>query len=195
MRTLILWSCLLVAGFNTGSVRADWLPAANDKLQQRAHATEQRFRSWQNGRLQPYFDEAWAWAIYPSVTRGGFMLGGGYGKGVVVEAGSFAGYTSQWRFSVGFQLGVQNQAQIIFFRDARTLEAFQHSKLEFNGQASVSVAMLGAAFDPGFNPRVAVFSLTRAGLMVELSAAAAKFRYATVPIPQSRPARQSVYDD
>ena len=182
MRTLIVWSCLLLAGFGVQRVHADWAPVDNDELQQRAHATEQRFRSWRDGRLQSYFDDAYAWAIYPGVIRGGFMLGGGYGKGIVIEAGAFAGYTSQWRFSVGFQLGLQNQAQIIFFRDARTLEAFRHSKLEFNGQASVAVATLGAAFDPGFSPQVAVFSLTRAGLMVELSAAAAKFRHAEAAV-------------
>ena len=186
MRALILCSCLLVSGLGTGAVRADWLPAAHDKLQQRAHATEQRFRSWRHGKLQAYFDEAYAWAIYPDVMRGGFMVGGAYGKGIVIEAGSFAGYTSQWRVSVGFQFGAQNQAQIIFFRDARTLDAFRRSKLEFNGQASISVVTVGTAFDPGFNPRVAIFSLTRAGLMVELSAAAAKFRYTAAPVSRSR---------
>ena len=176
MRALIVWSCLLLLGGYGGSARAEWVPAAGDSLQLKAYATARRFAE-QHKELQRFFDEAYGYAIYPSVTRGGFMLGGGYGKGIVIEAGSFVGYSSQWRASVGFQLGIQNQAQIIFFRDAQTLHAFQHSRLEFNGQASFSVLTFGAAFDPGFNPRVAIFSLTRAGLMFELSAAAAKYRY------------------
>jgi lipid-binding SYLF domain-containing protein len=167
---------LIVLVALAGPAAADWQPDPTDELQVRARAAADRFLA-ERVELQRFFDGAAGYAVYPSLTRGGFMFGAAYGKGVVVPGERLAGYTSQWRFSVGAQLGVQNQAQIIFFRDAETLAAFKRGTLEFNGQTSASVATLGGALDPGYNPRVTIFSLTRAGLMLEASAAAVKYRF------------------
>lgn len=172
-----LTTMLLIGGFLLTPAWADWQPDPGDKLQVQSRDAVDRFREERAEDLQRFFDEAYGYAIFPSVKRGGLLIGYGSGRGVVIEGGEFAGYAVQRRLSLGAQLGFQAQAQIIFFRDAETLADFKHGNLEFSPQASASAGKAGGAADAGFNPRVAIFSLTKAGLMFEASAGASKYKF------------------
>jgi lipid-binding SYLF domain-containing protein len=66
---------------------------------------------------------------------------------------------------------------IVFFKDEEALEYFKSSKLQFMGQASVTAATFGAAADPAYNSGVAIFTISKAGLMAEASIAGAKYTF------------------
>lgn len=168
---------LLVGGFLSTSAGAVWQPDPGDDLQLQSRHAVDRFREERAETLQRFFDEAYGYAIFPSVKRGGLLVGYSSGRGVVIEGGEFTGYAVQRRLSLGAQLGFQAQAQIIFFRDAEVLADFKNGILEFSPQASASAGKAGGAADGGYDSRVAIFSLTKAGLMFEASAGVSKYKF------------------
>ncbi len=54
-----------------------------------------------------FFDTAYGYAVFPTVGKAGFVVGGGYGKGRVYVHGRHVGDATVVDLSVGFQLGAQ----------------------------------------------------------------------------------------
>jgi lipid-binding SYLF domain-containing protein len=176
-----LWRLRAAAGFVTlllvsTSVRADWTPDAGDPRQVSAAAEVARIRA-EIPRAERFFSEAYGYAILPSVTRIGLGFGGAYGRGVVVEGDSVIGNASFWQFTSGIQAGGKYFSMIVFFRDKEALEYFKTNRLQFKGQAGVSLATWGVAGTPAYNDGVAIITRNRFGLMGEFTISAAQFRY------------------
>lgn len=174
MRHLLLF-VLLSTLLAAPAAKAEW-QTDGSKLQDKSAQAIAAFRE-HVPRTDAYFDEAYAFAIYPSVTRIGFGFGGAYGKGIVVEAEQAIGLSKYWQFTSGIQAGARNFSMIIFFKDQQALEYFQSSKTQFMGQAGLAVGTLGVAGTPAYNDGVAVVTLTRVGLMGEFTVSGAKFTY------------------
>ena len=162
---------------------ADWAADPSDKVQVKASASVTAFRD-SIPRTGPFFEEAYGYAIYPSITRIGFGFGGAYGKGVVVAGDNVSGHSKYWQFTSGIQAGAKNFSMIIFFRDREALEYFQQGKTQFMGQAGIAVGTLGAAGTPGYNDGVAVITMTRLGLMGEFTVSGAKFSYKPIAVSE-----------
>ena len=155
---------------------ADWQPEEGNRLQERAHKAIERLRA-EVERSHPYFEDAYAMAVWPGITRVALGFGGAYGKGVVIEQGQAAGTVNYWQFSSGIQAGAKNFALIIFFKDKEALEGLKRNDTQFTGQAGIDVLTFGAAGTPAYNEGVALIPLTNLGLMAEFSAAGVWFRY------------------
>ena len=132
-------------------------------------------------RSQPFFDDAYGMAVYPSITRLGFGFGGAVGKGFVSEGDSIIGTTRFYQFTSGIQAGVRNFSMIVLFKDKEALEAFKLGKMQFLGQAGLAAGTKGIAGTPAFNDGVAIFTVTRLGLMGEFTVSGAKFSYRPMP--------------
>ncbi len=158
------------------STFAEWQPDPDDKRQVSAADIAARMQD-RIPRSRAYFEDAYGYAILPSVTRFGFGYGGAYGRGIVVEGDSVVGTTSFWQFTSGIQAGAKYFGMIVFFKDKEALDHYREHKLQFLGQAGVAVATVGAHGTPAYNDGVAIITLTRFGLMGEFTISAAKFRY------------------
>ena len=160
--------CLLVAQ----TAPAGWDP-------DRTAAARQAIKEFMNAdpSLQRFFDAAHAYAVFPTVGKGGFGIGGAYGSGVVFRGVEVIGETSLTQLTIGLQLGGQAYREIIFFRDKATLAAFKRGNFELSAQASAVAATLGASVDADFENGVAVFTLAKGGLMYEASVGGQKFSY------------------
>ena len=132
-------------------------------------------------RSQPYFEEAYAVAIWPVIVRVGAGFGGAYGKGTVFVADEPVGTVGYWQFTSGIQAGAKGFAMAIFFRDEAALAAFQERPLEFMGQAGLDIATFGWHGTPAYNDGVAVIAMTRLGLMAEFAISGVKFTYTPLP--------------
>ena len=154
----------------------DWEADEGDRLQERAAAAIERIRE-KVERSHPYFEDAYAIAVWPGITRVAVGFGGAYGRGVVIEQDEAVGTVSYWQGSSGIQAGAKNFALIIFFKDKATLEGLKLGKIQFTGQAGVDLATVGAAGTPAYNEGVALIPLTNLGLMAEFSAAGVWFNY------------------
>jgi lipid-binding SYLF domain-containing protein len=94
--TRILSACLLIT--IQGVAVAEWQPEEGNRLETRTASAIERMKA-QVERSHPYFEDAYAMAVWPGITRLAFGFGGAYGKGLVVEQDEAVGTVSYWQFS------------------------------------------------------------------------------------------------
>jgi lipid-binding SYLF domain-containing protein len=164
-----------------------------------AHADEYidaaaKFR--QSPATQPFFENAYAYAIFPTVGKGGVIVGGAYGEGRVYRGGSYIGDVSLTQLSIGWQLGGQAFSELIFFKDKEALDWFTHDSFSFDARASAVAITVGGGAQAGssgasagvsaneksiqraaYMNGIAVFSMQKGGLMYEASLGGQKFTY------------------
>jgi len=95
------------------------------------------------GESSMFFKSCYGYAVFPTIGKGGFVVGGAHGKGRVYAKGKYIGDTKMTQLSVGFQAGGQAYSQIIFFEDKRALDEFTKGNFEF--EAGVSAVAITAA--------------------------------------------------
>jgi lipid-binding SYLF domain-containing protein len=76
---------------------------------------------------QTFRKEAKGILVFPSITKGGFIIGAHYGKGALRKGGSTVGYYSTTAASYGLQAGVQSFGYILFFMNEKALEYLDNS--------------------------------------------------------------------
>ena len=155
-----------------------WQPGKNqaDTMTPQVNAAITRFKA-KDPSLNKFFGSAYGYAVYPSVGKGGFWIGGAYGDGEVYEQGKLVGVTSITQVTIGPQIGGQAYSEIIFFRDKNALQSFETGSFTFNAQVSAVAATAGAAANADYSNGVAVFTLVEGGLMAEATVGGQKFSF------------------
>jgi lipid-binding SYLF domain-containing protein len=153
----------------------EWQPDPSVKVERKAAAILERIRA--KPKTERFFDEAYGYAVFPTITRFGFGFGGAYGKGVLFERGELVGDAKFRQFTSGIQAGVRVFGMVVLFEDPEAMEFFKRGRAEFVGQASATLATLGASADPSYHKGVAIFTHTKGGLMVEATISGVKFKY------------------
>jgi lipid-binding SYLF domain-containing protein len=144
-----------------------------------------------------FFHHSYAYAVFPTVGEGGFIVGAAIGKGRVYVHGRLIGDTTMTELSAGFQAGGKAFSQIIFFKDKSALEAFQSGSFQFEAGASAvaitasvsaSAATNGASSSASLTDHdatnagawsngMAVFTVAKGGLMYAATLAGQRFSY------------------
>jgi len=148
--------------------------------------------------VQPFFKNAYGYAVFPTVGKGGFVIGGSYGTGQVYKNGKVTGAVSLIKGSIGWQFGGQAFSQMIFFEDKRAYDEFTSGNFEFDATASAVAITAGAQAKAGtegatagasagpatgaqakasYHKGMVVFVHTKGGLMVEASIGGQKFTF------------------
>jgi lipid-binding SYLF domain-containing protein len=140
-----------------------------------ATQTLERFRR-SNQTLSDRINNAHGYAVFPTIGKGGWFLGGAYGRGVVYEQDSAIGFTDMTQGSIGFQFGGQSYSELILF-DHHALEEFKTGKFSLGAQASAVAATAGAGGNAAATPGVMIFTLGEAGLMGEASVGGQGFSF------------------
>lgn len=87
-------------------------------------------------------------AIIPDMFKGGFIVGGSYGKGVVVarKDGKWSGPSFVYigAGSVGLQIGAQLTDLILVVIGQNTMESFLRSNFKLGADAAIAVGPVGA---------------------------------------------------
>lgn len=130
--------------------------------------------------IQAFFDEAAAFAVFPSVGKAGIGIGGARGSGLVIKDNEVIGKTTLTQLTIGLQLGGQVYSEFIFFKDDAALAQFQRGNYELGAQASAVAATVGASTDVDYDGGVAIFTVTGGGLMYEASVGGQKFDYEAI---------------
>ena len=60
--------------------------------------------------------------VFPSIVKGGFIVGGQYGDGALRKGGKTTAYYRSLAGSYGFQAGVQAFGYVLFFMDDASLQ-------------------------------------------------------------------------
>ena len=66
--------------------------------------------------------------VFPSIVKGGFMVGGQYGEGALIKEGKTTGYYNSVAASYGFQAGLQRFGYALFFMKDAALEYLDNSE-------------------------------------------------------------------
>lgn len=151
--------------------------------------------------VKPFFNEAYGYAVFPMVGKGGIIIGGAYGAGRVYKQGDIAGTATLFKVNIGFQLGGQAFREIIFFQDKRSYDEFTSEGFEFDGSLSAVVLTLGVEAQAGtqgntagaslgpdtgtqaetsYTKGMAVFVHTIGGLMYEVSIGGQRFSFSPI---------------
>ena len=127
--------------------------------------------------LKDWFKDAYGYALFSSVGKVGFGIGGAFGRGEVFEKGKFIGTAKLTQASFGFQAGGQAYIEVVFFENERNLRNFKDSNFTMAAQVSAVAATVGASRDAKYEHGVAVFTCVRGGLMYEASIGGQKFKF------------------
>lgn len=122
------------------------------------------------------FDTAYGYAVLPAIGKGGIGIGGAGGKGTVFKEGEPVADVKMSQVTVGFQLGGQKYAEVIFFEDKRAFDRFVEQDFEFAAQVSAVALTSGVSADAKYVDGVLVFTQALGGLMYEASVGGQKFK-------------------
>ncbi|NOX85003.1 MAG: lipid-binding SYLF domain-containing protein [Chlorobi bacterium] len=142
----------------------------------KAEQTRKEFLKTDPG-LRTFFDNSYGYAILPSIGKGGLIVGGAHGKGIVFKNGEPVGATEMTQLSIGGQIGGKSYAEIIFFKSKAEYEVF------ITGRYEVAVTLAAVALDYGvsndlaYSDGVAIVTKDNGGLMAEATVGGQKFSY------------------
>jgi lipid-binding SYLF domain-containing protein len=90
--------------------------------------------------------EATGILVFPSIGKGGFVLAGSYGSGVLYKGGENAGFYNTAEVSYGFQAGIEKYAYALFFMTDDALKYLDKSGgFELGAGPSLTVVDAGIA--------------------------------------------------
>ena len=166
----------------------------------RAYADEytdtiQLFRN--AGESGKFFAGSYGYAVFPTIGKGGIVVGAAHGSGRVYRHGKYVGDASMTQITVGAQLGGQAYSQIIFFRNKAAFDQFTSGHFEFGAEATAVAITAGASAHAGttgaaagasstensattagrYYKGMAIFTIAKGGLMYEAAVGGQKFSY------------------
>jgi len=162
----------LMGGCSTGSITKE----EGDTLFKQAQTSRQEWNKV-DPELENFAKKGHGFAFFPEITKGGFVVGGAHGKGVVYEKGQHIGYADLTQMSLGFQAGLQDYSQLIVFEDQPAMDRFKRNEIDFGANASAVIADKGAAAGAQFVDGVAVFVKPTKGAMAEASLGGQQITY------------------
>lgn len=127
--------------------------------------------------MSSLFTNSYGFAIFPNVGKGGAIVGGAGGGGILYEKGKAIGEAKMLQVDVGAQVGGQAYREVIFFKDKDEFNRFKEDKIEFSGQVSAVAAKSGASANVKYREGVAVYTEEISGLMLEAAIGGQKFAY------------------
>lgn len=150
------------------------------------------------GQSAAFFHNSYGYAVFPTIGKGGLVVGAAHGNGRVYRQGNYVGDTSMTQLSVGAQAGGQAYSQIIFFQDQRAFDEFTKGNFEFGAgvnavaitaAAGGSVSTTGGASGEasggekdartagGYYRGFAVFTIVKGGAMYQATVQGQKFSF------------------
>jgi lipid-binding SYLF domain-containing protein len=148
------------------------------------------------GESASFFNKSYGYAVFPSVGKGGLVVGAARGDGRVYAQGKHVGDTSMTQVSVGFQAGGQAFRQMIFFQNKAALDQFTSGNFEFGADVNAVAIRSGVAGSAGtsgatatassakssasggtYYKGMAVFTVVKGGAMVQAAVGGQKFSY------------------
>ena len=118
-----------------------------------------------DGLMENLFNNAYGYAIFPNVGKGGIGIESIVGKAKLTQ------------LSIGFQFGGQAYREVIFFESKADLDRFRENKIEFSAQASAVAVTEGASANVKYKEGVMIFTQQKGGLMYEASIGGQKFNF------------------
>jgi lipid-binding SYLF domain-containing protein len=110
--------------------------------------------------------------VFPSIVKGGFIIGGQYGDGALLKNGNTAGYYNTVQLSYGLQAGAQKYGYVLFFMSDSAMSWLDKSDGWELGVGPtivvVDIGAAGAATTTTLQSQIYAFFINQKGLMAGL---------------------------
>ena len=130
-----------------------------------------------NPNVGKIFGSAYGYAIFPKITKGGLIIGGAGGHGLVFVGNTVVGSSTLMQATIGAQAGGQQYAEFILFEDKAAMDRFRNNKFKFAGDVSAVAWDKGVSEDINYQNGVAVYTQANKGLMAVAALGTQKFKY------------------
>jgi lipid-binding SYLF domain-containing protein len=127
--------------------------------------------------LGAMFQRAAGYAVFPGVGKGGYVVGGAHGTGVLFENGAPTGKVKLNQVSVGAQWGGEEYAEVIFLETPGAVADFKNGKLKMSANASAVAVTAGASAAARYKDGVAIVTKVKGGAMAEAAVGGQKFSF------------------
>jgi lipid-binding SYLF domain-containing protein len=127
--------------------------------------------------IDKLFNQSAGYAVFPTVGKAAFLVGGAYGRGELFQSGQMVGYCTLTQANAGLTAGGQAYSELVFFDSSEALNQFKYGNLTFAAQATAVALETGAAATAPFTNGVVVFTVDQKGLMAGISLAGQHFAY------------------
>jgi len=149
---------------NTKKVRE-----AAEQSAKAARVFEQIMGTHEKSIPKDLLDKAEAVAVFPGVLKGGFVIGGRSGSGVisrrVVDGWSAPAFFDLVGGSVGLQIGVASTDYILLFMNDHAVDSLLSDKFEIGGEGSAAAGPVGrsasASTDAKLNAQILSYSRSK----------------------------------
>ncbi len=129
----------------------------------------------QDSTLEGAMNDAYAYAVFPTISTGALILGGAGGDGIVFQDGAAVAYVEMGQGTIGAQIGGGVYSEIILLKNRKTFENFMDNQFTFAAQATATAIKAGAAEAAKYSDGVAVLVMDGKGLMAQAAVGGQKF--------------------
>lgn len=161
--------------------------AADKRLHADVVATLERMKA-KDRSLAKQLDEAYGYAVYPTIGRASLVLGCSYGKGEVFKHGKQAGYAGLVQVTLGVQVGGQTYSQLVLFQDEAAFKRFKAGKVGFAANLSAVIVKAGAAGTNNYKQGMQVYAHSEGGMALEAVIGIQKLIYRPAAMMRGKPA-------
>lgn len=127
--------------------------------------------------LQGLLDRSVGYAVFPSIGKAGFVVGGAFGRGEVFEGGKKIGYADVTKANIGATIGAQTFSELLIFLTPEKLNAFKQGNFSLTADVSAVAIKSGAAAASNVSKGVVVFVKSDGGFMAEASVGGQGFSF------------------
>jgi lipid-binding SYLF domain-containing protein len=122
-----LWTIILIAAVSYLCLPAPALAASAAEINREVTAALKQLYA-NNPTAKVIGEKALAVLVFPSITKGGFIVGGQYGVGALRKGGKTIGYFNTVAGSWGLQAGIQKYGYALFFMNKKAMESLKNRK-------------------------------------------------------------------
>jgi lipid-binding SYLF domain-containing protein len=167
----------------TLSLMALSLDARSNAAQKEEQAENRRYNKTirtfmaEDKKIKNLVFNSFVYIAFPSIGKGGFILGGAYGNGRAYKRGMWIGDVTLTQYTIGLQAGGQSYSEMIFFKTEKAFKDFLENGLKSGTQSSVIGGTASASGDMTVAKDVYVYTIGNGGLMLEATTGAQDFDY------------------
>ncbi|MEE2908405.1 MAG: hypothetical protein VX527_11325 [Planctomycetota bacterium] len=173
---IVMTGFLGMAMIGSGCSTTPDTPEARDNLVADAEMTVRQFRSM-DSRTNTFFDNAYAYVVFPKITKGGAGIAGAYGRGVAFQGGMMQGFADVTQGTLGAQLGGMSWSEVLFFENRWAFDKFKSNQFVASANASWAGPKEGGTNTLNYSDGVMIFTMDTRGFAVTAAMGGQQFHY------------------
>jgi len=156
---LLFWSFVISVVQSASLTPSEIIDESIEVLKEMSQAED-------SGAFGALLREAKGIAIFPSIIKVGWGIGGQYGKGIIFRKNSNLGiwygpaFVKIKSISIGPQIGIQSVALVLVISNERGMKGFMENNFTLGGSASIAAGPLGRSLsaDTDYKFKASIYS-------------------------------------